>query len=148
MSARTQQPLGWRPGVVVTGGRDYTPPGAHGSWFKYWLRAVQPAFVMNGGARGVDTWARDIAFAQGMNVLDHPITPEEWRTHGGGAGPMRNTVMVEAMLEHGGGYCVVFNGGNGTADMLHKAMLANLRVINMQTPQYTPPPRQTSLFLG
>lgn len=137
----------WRPGVLVTGGRDFTPSNAHGTWFKYWLRAVQPAFLLTGAASGVDLWAQAIAQAQGVDLHRCPVTPKEWSTHGGAAGPMRNTVMLEAMLEHGGGYCIVFDGGHGTADMLHKAE-KRLRVINMQKSCYTAPERQTQLLLG
>ena len=126
----------------------HTRSSAHGAWFKYWLRAVQPAFLLTGAAQGVDLWAQAIALAQGVEIQRCPVTPSEWEKHGGAAGPMRNTVMLEVMLEHGGGYCIAFDGGSGTADMLHKAEKRRLRVINMQTPCYTVPDRQTRLVLG
>jgi hypothetical protein len=114
----------WRPGVLVTGGRDFRPEDPHAVWFKAWLRAVRPAFVLTGGATGVDQWAESIAQAQGVEIQRCPVTPSEWRAH----------------------YCIAFNGGPGTADMLRKAELRKLRVINMQTPQYVAPNRQKSLL--
>ena len=137
----------WRPGVLVTGGREFIPSTTHGTWFMYWLHAVRPAFFLSGGAEGVDLWAEAIARTQGVEVQRCPTTPKDWKTHGGAAGPMRNTVMLEAMLEHGGGYCVAFDGNTGTADMMRKAQKGGLRLINMQTPLYQAPARQRQLLL-
>ncbi len=137
----------WQPAILVTGGREFIPSPAHGTWFKYWLRALRPAFFLNGGAKGVDLWAEAIARAQGVEVQRCPVTPKDWAAYGGAAGAMRNTVMLEVMLEHGGGYCLAFDGGSGTADMMHKAEKAGLRIINMQTQRYTAPSRQKRLIL-
>lgn len=143
----TLSPSDWQPGVLISGGRDFIPNTAHATWFKYWLRAVQPAFLLSGRARGVDIWAEAIALAQGVEVQPCPITPSDWAAYGGAAGPMRNTMMLEVMLNHGGGYCVVFDGGPGTADMLHKAeKRTGIWVINMQKPSYTAPASQRSLL--
>ncbi len=138
----------WQPGVLVTGGREFVPNRAHGVWFKYWLRAIRPAFLLHGGARGVDLWSEAVARGQGVDVRSERITDAEWDALGGAAGPMRNTVMLEAMLEHGGGYCVVFEGDSGTADMMRKAVKGGLRLINMQTPIYKAPDGQQRLLLG
>lgn len=148
-SAAEAAPLesGWQPGVLVTGGREFIPSRAHATWFKYWLRAVRPAFLIHGGARGVDLWSEAVARAQGMEIQRCPATPEAWATYGGAAGAMRNTVMLEVMLEHGGGYCIAFDGGTGTADMMRKAEKGGLRLINMQTPHYKAPARQKQLVL-
>ncbi len=135
----------WQPGVLVTGGRDFTPNRAHEAWFKYWLRAVRPAFVLHGGASGVDLWSEAVARGQGIEVRNVPVSDDEWDSLGGAAGPMRNSKLLMAMLEHGGGYCVAFDGGTGTADMLGKAERGGLRVINMQRMHFTEPARQRQL---
>lgn len=137
----------WRPGVLVTGGREFTPNRAHETWFKYWLRAVRPAFLLHGGARGVDLWSEAVARGQGVEVRRQLVTDEEWDMFRGAAGPMRNSSMLATMLEHGGGYCVAFDGETGTADMMRKAQNGGLRLINMQTPLYQAPARQRQLML-
>ncbi len=137
----------WQPGVLVTGGREFIPNRAHEVWFKYWLRAIRPAFLLHGGARGVDLWSEAVARGQGVEVRCERILDEEWAAYGGAAGAMRNTVMLEAMLEHGGGYCVAWDGDTGTADMMRKAQKGGLTVINMQAPIYKAPARQTKLLL-
>lgn len=137
----------WRPGVLVTGGREFTPNRAHETWFKYWLRAVRPAFLLHGGARGVDLWSVAVARGQGVDVRCQPVADEEWDALPGAAGPMRNSSMLATMLEHGGGYCVAFDGNTGTADMMRKAEKGGLRLINMQTLLYQAPARQRQLML-
>lgn len=146
MTACESKITGWQPAVLVTGGRDHIPSRAHAEWFKYWLRAVRPAFVLNGGASGVDLWAEAIARAQGVVVRQSPVTKADWAAYQGAAGPMRNTVMLDQILKHGGGYCVVFEGNKGTADMMRKAKKHRLTLVNMQRPVYNPPPRQRTLW--
>lgn len=138
---------GWRPGVLVTGGREFIPNRAHETWFKYWLRAVQPAFLLHGGAEGVDLWSEAVARGQGVEVRCQLVTDEEWDMFRGAAGLMRNSSMLATMLEHGGGYCVAFDGGTGTADMMHKAHRGGLCLIDMQTQIYKAPSRQRQLVL-
>ena len=136
----------WRPAALVTGGREVTPSAAHGQWFMHWLLAVQPAFLVNGGARGVDLWADAIARALGIVVHQFLVSEFEWCEHKGAAGAMRNSKMLEVMIAHGGAYCVVFEGGSGTADMKQKAEKAGLSMIDMQTPSYRPPSGQRDLW--
>lgn len=137
----------WQPGVLVTGGRDFIPSRAYEAWFKYWLHAVQPAFLLHGGARGVDLWSEAVARGQGVDVRSLPISDVEWEVYRGAAGPMRNSELLAMMLEHGGGYCVVFDGDSGTADMMRKAQKGGLRVINMQKLAYKAPAQQRLLLL-
>jgi hypothetical protein len=83
--------------------------------------------LIHGGARGADSLAAEWAMANGIPVLEYPVTPEDWRTIGKAAGPMRN----QRMLDEGKPDLVVaFPGGSGTADMVRRAQRAGVKVIN------------------
>lgn len=135
----------WRPAVLVTGGRKNRPR----NWavaFRQILRRIDPAFVLTGGAMGVDAWADVNAREIGLNVEEDCVTDEEWAEFKGAAGPMRNTKLLQRMLDHGGGYCIVFDGGTGTADMARKAAKAGLTMIDLRTTERREPPAQRQLL--
>jgi YspA, cpYpsA-related SLOG family len=97
--------------VLVFGGRDYRNAD-HVSNCLFSLRANWGVFVIiNGGARGADTLARDWGLAQAFPV----ITMEApWGALGKEAGRTRNLWMLEhATPTHG----VMFPGGAGTRHM-------------------------------
>lgn len=86
------------------------------------MRALfqQGDWVMHGGARGVDTWANEIAWEKGARV--HLYQPD-WQTYGKAAGPLRNDDMLTAWLniETPKGVLVAWDGeSKGTADMIGK----------------------------
>lgn len=83
--------------------------------------------IIHGDARGADTIAADWAVVNWVQTEVYPVTPEEWRAFGHGAGPRRN----ERMLRLGRPDVVVAApGGSGTADMIGKALSAGIRIIH------------------
>ena len=84
--------------------------------------------IVCGGQRGVDQLATEWAKEKGEDHIEYPIAHSvaeraamgnnclfDFDTHGRGAGPMRNAHMVAVEKPDQG---VVFQGGNGTHDML------------------------------
>ena len=81
--------------------------------------------VIHGGARGADYVMGEIAKAAGLPVS---IYPADWRKHGKKAGPIRNQLM----LDDGKPDCVLaYPGGRGTADMVRRAKVAGVRVVEV-----------------
>lgn len=83
--------------------------------------------VVEGEARGADTWAR-----LACETLEIPILafPADWERYGRGAGPKRN----QQMLDEGEPELVLafsedLNSSRGTADMVARARRAGLRTI-------------------
>ena len=56
--------------------------------------------LVHGGARGVDTQSHDIATKLGWTIRSYPITNEEWKRQGRGAGPARNIRMIQTERPH------------------------------------------------
>ncbi len=137
--------INWRPAVLVTGSRSKRPQWA-AVMFRRLLKWLNPAVMFTGGADGVDAWAEVGAKDVGIPVESDPVTDEEWREFKGAAGPMRNTRLLQRMLDHGGGYCIVFDGGEGTADMARKAAKAGLTMIDLRTTERREPPAQSELL--
>jgi hypothetical protein len=91
------------------------------------IRDLPPrTIIVEGGARGADQLAREIAADLGVHCA---TVPALWRRYGKSAGPRRNAAM--ALLNPD----VVFAyslGGAGTADMVRRAEAAGIRVIIRQ----------------
>lgn len=81
--------------------------------------------IIEGGARGADTLARQWARANGIQVRTFRA---QWRKSDGSldrsAGPRRNAEMLKLGLPDA---VVAFPGGDGTADMVKQARAAGLR---------------------
>ncbi len=119
-----------RPGeavrVLVCGGRDYAD---HERAFAVLddLHARRPiAIVIHGGARGADALADAWAMERGAISQAYPA---DWATHGKGAGPIRNAIMI---AEGKPDLVVAFVGGKGTADMVAKAKRAGVQVVMVE----------------
>ncbi len=109
--------------VLVCGGRDFA------DW-----RAVERALdrlhaergpitaVIHGNAAGADSQGR--VWAK-LNRVKEIACPAEWSKFGKSAGPRRN----QNMLGHGPAVVVAFPGGRGTADMVKRARMAGVEVI-------------------
>jgi hypothetical protein len=83
--------------------------------------------VIVGGARGADETAELEARRQGYDV---EVYRAEWRTHGGAAGPIRNTRMLhEGKPTHV--YAFPLAASRGTRDMMQKAAAAGVPVIDV-----------------
>lgn len=81
--------------------------------------------IVEGGAPGADSLAREIATSLGMVTETHPA---DWPRYGRGAGPKRN----QEMLDSGVGRVIAFHRdlgrSRGTADMVRRAKRAGIPV--------------------
>lgn len=107
--------------VLVYGGRNYSDATT--------LRGVlthlatlwdEPYLVINGGARGADSLAKEWALKRGYPciTMDAP-----WDAMGRAAGSIRNGWMIEYAQPN---YAVGFPGGTGTADMTKRLKVAGI----------------------
>jgi hypothetical protein len=131
--------------LLVCGGRDYgrvpdiIAPGSRDYWTR---RASQErqllietldgllrevTSMVHGGARGADSLAGDWAYVRGIAVT---VYRAQWGVHGLAAGPIRNMQMLEQEKPDA---VLAFPGGRGTADMVIKAKLAGVRVIEVKS---------------
>lgn len=111
--------------VLVCGGRDFNDPsfifrhlvGQHAR------RSITA--VIEGGAPGVDKFARMWAEGQGIEVVTWRA---DWKTHGKAAGPIRNAEMLRFGKPD---LVIAFPGGKGTANMVAQARAAGVKVIEV-----------------
>ncbi len=82
--------------------------------------------LIHGVSKGADFWADNWAKAYGVKVAPFKA---DWRTHGKGAGPIRNKRMLE---EGRPDIVVAFPGGRGTLDMCGRARAIGLRVLEVK----------------
>lgn len=78
--------------VIVTGSRDWKDAELLGRV----LAAHQPGLLVEGGARGADTLAREWAREAGVSCI---TIPADWDRWGKGAGAKRNILMLEQYPE-------------------------------------------------
>lgn len=108
--------------VLVCGGRNYN------DWRRVYdeMDAINSATpieaVITGAASGVDGIALDWAKSRLIKCLPFPA---DWKKHGRAAGPIRNQQMLDEGLP---ALVVAFPGGRGTADMIGRAIGANIPV--------------------
>jgi predicted Rossmann-fold nucleotide-binding protein len=82
--------------------------------------------VIEGGARGADTMAREAAQYFGMDVITYWAN---WEKYGKGAGPIRNQKMLDEGMPQ---LVVAFPGGRGTQNMVNAAIEAGVTVRVLQ----------------
>jgi hypothetical protein len=82
--------------------------------------------MIHGGAKFIDTFASE--WAATKPEITRYICRAEWKKYGLGAGPRRNSRMLEWRPD----VVVAFPGENGTADMVKKARAAGVRVIEIE----------------
>lgn len=106
--------------LVVTGGRNFT------SYHKVEKALNQlpftPTVLIQGGARGADSIAKQWAESKGIHVVTIDAL---WDYHGKSAGDKRNQAMIDIMRPD---YCVAFPGGYGTADMVRRCKANHITV--------------------
>lgn len=113
--------------VLICGGRDLV---MNAKTFNEHLRRIiiehggynTDCIVIHGGAAGADTLAQDWA---DRNHLPVEMYVPQWKKYGRAAGPRRNARML---AEGKPDLVVAFPGGPGTADMVHRAEDAGVRV--------------------
>ena len=82
--------------------------------------------IVEGGAKGVDTMARQWAEARGINVVE--ITAD-WKKYGRAAGPKRNDAMTAFIAERGGKAIFIWDGeSKGTKQCIQSARKKNISV--------------------
>jgi hypothetical protein len=82
--------------------------------------------VIHGAARGADRLAGEWAKSQGLSVREFPAN---WELHGHSAGSRRNAQML---AEGQPDVVIAFPGGAGTADMVLKAKIARVPVVQLK----------------
>ncbi len=112
--------------VLVCGGRDYADRDAMWSFLDLGHRAGAIEVLIHGGARGADRLAGEWAKQRGVVVL---VYPANWKIYGPSAGPLRNQRMLDLGRPD---VVVAFPGGDGTADMVRRAVRAGVRVVEVK----------------
>jgi formate dehydrogenase assembly factor FdhD len=109
--------------VLVCGGRDFRDwPGVEAT-----LSHLGPIDALcHGGASGADTLAGHWA---SLNGVPCTVYRADWKQHGRAAGPIRNAHMLADFKPD---RVVAFTGGRGTADMVAKATVAGVVVVDMR----------------
>ena len=89
-------------------------------------RATDEIVIVEGGAAGADTLAREYAKNRGLKWTE--IKPN-WKQYGRAAGPKRNDEMVRLVAEHEGEAVFFWNGeSKGTAQCIKSARKSGLKV--------------------
>lgn len=108
--------------VIICGSRHWTDRGAIKDRLE---KLPSDTVILEGGAAGADTLAREAALALGLAVL---TVRADWKRHGLAAGPIRN----QQMLDLGACRVIAFHedlsSSKGTRDMVGRARRAGLEV--------------------
>ena len=88
------------------------------------ILAIGPSVIIEGGARGADRIAKEIAIELGIDVMEYPA---EWNKDGRGAGPIRNQQMLDEAYPN---LVLAFPlpDSKGTWDMIRRAKAARVEV--------------------
>lgn len=117
--------------ILVCGGRDFNDYLAVEDVLEGYLTRVEEGIrwpddesfhIIHGGANGADYLAKDWAY---MNHIPCTVYPANWDRYKKVAGVIRN----QQMIDYGHPDLVIaFPGGNGTADMVKRAIKAGIEV--------------------
>jgi hypothetical protein len=132
--------------ILVCGGRDY---GVMPSWYPpeqsrrlaevasrqaFMLRETLDDYhkmrgpftdLIHGAAKGADALACRWALRNGLTINSFSAN---WKLHGKAAGPIRNQQMIDMGKPD---LVIAFPGGDGTADMVRRSIVANIEVIEI-----------------
>jgi hypothetical protein len=119
--------------ILVCGGRDYADEDVVArvltDAFTFWIRSSdEPFVIVHGDARGADRLAGAWADAYPDILVNEPH-PADWTRYGRRAGPIRNQEMLDSGID----LVIAFPGGRGTADMVHRARKAGVKVKEVVT---------------
>ena len=94
--------------LLVCGGRDFQA----GDVFFQAMEALpfEPSLIIQGGARGADTLAKNWAYQKGVHCAEIRAM---WHIHHKSAGMKRNRAMLQLRPD----YVLAMPGGNGTDSM-------------------------------
>jgi hypothetical protein len=108
--------------VIIAGGKHFVPSINADNWVTRILKNMQedfgPITIISGGARGADKFGELKAKELKLQCL---VFPAQWNVYGKVAGFKRNEEMAQIA-----NVCILFPGGNGTADMLKRAITHKL----------------------
>lgn len=107
--------------VLVCGGRDYRD--ARHLYRVLDRLSPKPSIIIHGDYSGADELAKKWARLRGVG--DAPF-PANWAKHGRAAGPLRNQQMIDEGVPD---LVVAFPGGTGTADMVRRAKVCGIKVV-------------------
>lgn len=121
--------------VIICGGRTYR----NVPQFVRVLANFQRKFgaiteVLSGGATGADALAEMWALLKDVKLT---IKRANWIAHGVSAGPIRNREMLKERPD----YVIAFPGGSGTANMIHEAQKAGVKVLTVRRSPVTNLPK-------
>lgn len=110
--------------ILVCGSRTYPVDFALPALLDAYRARADYLTVIDGGARGADTYAHEWAQARGVHTVRFHA---DWDTHGKAAGPIRN----QRMLDEEPDLVLAFIDkplaqSRGTADMVGRARKANV----------------------
>lgn len=113
--------------ILVCGGRHYGESDTDEMAEIYFaLRDIHEktpiSAVIQGGAKGADQCAADLAKELGIKVV---TVPADWTAHGKAGGPIRNQRMIDDFKPD---LVLAFPGGRGTADMVARAKASGIEV--------------------
>lgn len=111
--------------VLVCGGRDYQDEFRLHSFLDEFRLENEVDLIIEGGAKGADSFARNWADMYYIPCLEHPAN---WPRDGKSAGPIRNSAMLRLYKPH---VVIAFPGGKGTAHMVRIAKEAGVKVIEV-----------------
>jgi len=82
--------------------------------------------IISGGAKGVDTLAEKFADEHHISKIIFSVTKEDWNKYGRGAGPRRNTEIINESE-----FLIAFPSkyGKGTQDSIEKAKKKGIPVV-------------------
>jgi hypothetical protein len=110
--------------ILVCGGRDFADRDAVFGALDLVKAATGSLTVIQGGAAGADALAREWCAKQpSIHMINEPA---DWTAHGRAAGPIRNQKMLD---EHKPDLVLAFAGGRGTADMVRRALVHGVKVV-------------------
>lgn len=112
--------------VLVCGGRDYDDATMVCGILDGINRSTPISILIQGGASGADMIAREWC---GTREVPYDNYGADWNAHGRAAGPLRNQRMID---EGKPDLVVAFPGGRGTADMVRRARMAGLDIVQVQ----------------
>lgn len=127
--SRRRVPLAFS--VMVTGGRNCRDYHEVSYRLDDALSAFPIKVLYEGGARGVDTFAREWAKRNGIPFVTFDA---DWDSAAGkGSGAVRNRRMVHARPD----LCIAFKGGKGTTDAKKYCVRMGIPVIDVSNPTTT-----------
>ena len=111
---------------MVCGGRRFADVTFVWNWLDGFHAETPISALITGGSTGVDNIASQWA-ATKLPPIERYVSKPKWAELGRAAGPVRNKRMLEWKPD----VVIAFPGSAGTADMVMRAKVAKIRVIEV-----------------